>query len=166
MTSPSVDEFVVVAREFCSFAEATEPVKDADLWRVREMLLRLLFHVTALEKAPKAFDSEGKRPDDALIKKVAARFSGFAFDHYRVVFDPHDFTKTDEPVVGMLWDDLADIYRDLAEGLDNVEKGHLADACSDWTNSYKFHWARHAVNALAALEIYRMDNFLEIEEGE
>jgi hypothetical protein len=65
--------------------------------------------------------------------------------------------------MGTLADDLADIYRDLAEGLSNAEQGHMEDACFDWAQSYQSHWARHAVNALGAIEIYRTDGVMRVD---
>ena len=32
----------------------------------------------------------------------------------------------------------------------------------DWAHSYRIHWARHATNALSAIEIYRTDNFKRV----
>jgi hypothetical protein len=79
-------------------------------------------------------------------------------------FDPHDFEAKDEPVVGLLSDDLADICRDLSEGLSSAKSGHIKEACFEWSQSYRTHWSRHAVSALAAIELYRTDNCEIIEQ--
>lgn len=157
--SSSVAGFIAAAREFCSFAEDERDVVATDLWKVRDLLLRLIFHIPAVENAAHAVEHDGVDPEDAMYAKVTKRFSQFSFDYYRAVFDPHDLNAIDEPVMGMLSDDLADIYRDLAEGLDNANRGYMDEACFDWSFSYRAHWARHAVNALTTIELYRTDNY-------
>lgn len=119
-------------------------------------------HCQVCRDALKEVDHDGSRPDGEQYAKVARRFAGFPFNVYRVVFDPHDLDAVDEPVTSTLSDDLADIYRDLAEGLNNADQGHLNDACFDWSTSYS-HWGRHTMSALSAIEVYRMDNYMRAE---
>lgn len=165
MNAPSVEAFQSAAEEFCAMSEGDRQLTRDDLWRFRELLIRLIFHIPAVESHQHGADFEGRRIGDEEFGRAVKRFGELPFNFYRVVFDPHDFEATDEPVTGMLADDLGDIYRDLAEGLDNARKGHIDDACSDWAQSYMSHWARHAVNALAAIEIYRTDNYERVEQG-
>jgi len=159
MSPPSVDEFIAAAREFCSFAEDECAVVAADLWKVRELLLQLIYNIPAIENARDDFGSDGIGPDDATYLKVTERFSQFSFNYYRVVFDPHDLDANKEPGMGMLSDDLADIYRDLVKGLDNEDRGFIDEACFDWSFSYRSPWARHAMNALTAIELRRTDSY-------
>jgi hypothetical protein len=165
MNNPSAEGFQAAAEEFCAMARREESLTKSDLWCLRELLVRLIFHIPAVESCPHGADFDGKRLDDEEYARAVKRFSGLPFNFYRVVFDPHDLEANDEPVTGMLADDLADIYRDLAEGLDNARAGHIADACSDWSESYMSHWSRHAVNALASIEIYRTNNYERVEQG-
>ncbi|MGJ8640151.1 MAG: DUF5063 domain-containing protein [Opitutaceae bacterium] len=162
MNHPSVDGFIAAAEKFCEISVSLDPIKKEDLWCIRELLLLLVFHVPAVESHQQAADFDGKRISEEEFIRAVKRFGDLPFDFYRVVFDPHDFEAEDEPVHGMLADDLSDIYRDISEGLDNVRNGHLDDACFDWSQSYSSHWARHAVNALAAIEIYRTDNYKRV----
>jgi hypothetical protein len=163
VSQPNVKEFAVAAEEFVTLAEREGKLMEVDLWKVRDILLKLIYHVTAADNAGHGTEFDGDRPDDDAFARAVKRFSTFPFNFYRVVFDPHDMESPDEPVTGMLADDLADIYRDLAEGLDNYRKGHVAEACFDWSQSYRSHWARHAVSALSAIEIYRTDNYKDVE---
>lgn len=144
-------------------AEDDRPLTKADLWIFRELLIRLILNIPAVEAHQHGADFDGNRIGDDEFGRAVRRFGAFPFNFYRVVFDPHDFEADDEPVTGMLADDLGDIYRDLAPGLDNAKRGHIDDACFEWSHSYQSHWARHAVNALAAIEIYRTDNFERVE---
>lgn len=164
MKEPSVEGFRTAAEEFCELSASEMPVTHDDLWSIRELLVRLIFHIPAVEAHPHGADFDGHGIEDPEVQRAAGRFSKLPFSFYRVVFDPHDFEATDEPVVGMLADDLSDIYRDLSEGLDSAREGHLDDACFDWAHNYVHHWARHAVNALAAIEIFRTDTYQRIEQ--
>jgi hypothetical protein len=164
MKEPSIEEFRKAAEEFCKLAAAEKPVTIGDLWLIRGLLLRLIFHISAVEAHQHRADFDGLRLDGAELHRSVERFGSFPFNLYRVVFDPHDFDATDEPATGMLADDLSDIYRDLHEGLNGARNHHLNDACFDWAHSYTHHWARHAVNALAAIEIYRTDNELRVDK--
>ena len=155
METASVEAFRLAAEEFCGLAEAGRPLVAADLWRIRRLLLRLLLHIPAVEAHPQGVETAGRRLEEAEFGRAVRRFAELPFSFYRVVFDPHDLEADDEPVMGMLADDLADIYRDLAEGVDQARQGNLEAACFDWSLSYRTHWARHAVHALTALELYR-----------
>jgi len=165
MKNPSVTEFQSAAEEFCAMAARDEALQKSDLWLYRELLIRLIFHIPAVEAHQFNTDFDGHAIDPAEYGRAVRRFSELPFNFYRVVFDPHDFDAKDDPVIGMLADDLADIYGDLAVGVDNARRGHLDDACLEWTQSYSFHWAQHAVNALAAIEIYRTDNQERVEQA-
>lgn len=158
MAMASLEEFRLAAEEFCGLAEAGRPLVAADLWRIRGLLLRLLLHIPAVEKHPQGVETTGRRPGEAEFGRAVHRFGNFPFSFYRVVFDPHDLEAEDEPVMGMLADDLADIYRDLAEGLEQARQGNPESACFDWCLSYRTHWARHAVHALTAIELYRLSD--------
>jgi len=163
MQKPTVTDFVIAAKEFILLGDKTTKLNESDLWRIRDILLRLVYHISAIENALHDTQHSGKRLSQDSYQRVVNQFAVFPFNAYRVVFDPHDFDALDEPVTGALSDDLSDIYRDLAEGLDNYQNGHIQDACSDWAQSYQIHWARHAVNAISAIENYRINNWLKIE---
>ena len=64
----------------------------------------------------------------------------------------------------MLWDDLADIYRDLRHGLDLYALGdpeHVAEAIWQWRFSYENHWGAHLFRALMTVHEIRYRLFLE-----
>jgi len=164
MTKPSICDFHSAAEEFCKLAGSSEPKSKNDLWRIRELLLQLIFHIPAVENHQHDVERDGGDLSDEAFAEAVKGFQAFPFAYYRMVFDPHDLAAKDEPVVGMLFDDLADIYRDLFRGLDQWESDHVDEACFDWSQSYSTHWGRHAVNALTAIETYRVDNHERIEQ--
>ena len=77
MNAPSIEGFQSAADQFCSLAKDELSLNKEDLWRIRELLIRLIFHIPAVESHPQSAD-----------------------------FDPHDFEAKDEPVIIMLADDL------------------------------------------------------------
>lgn len=58
-----------------------------------------------------------------------------------------------EAIHGSLADDLADIYRDLKEGLTltSVKEYPSRGIVFEWQYSFETHWGKHAINAIAVL---------------
>jgi hypothetical protein len=69
---------------------------------------------------------------------------------YWDVFDPVD-VQNHEVVWSSLADDLADIWRDLREGLSLLEQGHVAEAVWEWRNGFDTHWGHHLLSAQRAI---------------
>ena len=69
------------------------------------------------------------------------------WDIYWMVFDP---TKDREAITGSVSDDLADIYRDVREGVVRLqsEASFANEVIWEWRQSYYSHWGQHALNAL------------------
>ena len=195
MKSPNIADFASAAEEFCALAEIRRAPTKTDLWKIRDLLLRLIYNVPAVEEArsrkkpptkadmkklrlwagnritlKELFpeDRQGKRPTDARTNAVRRRFNGFPFQSYNSFFDPLDIVGAlagkNKPGIALLGDDLADIYVDLSEGLDNYRHGAMKEACFNWAFGYQSHWARHAVGALHAIEIYRTDVAIPVKE--
>jgi hypothetical protein len=80
------------------------------------------------------------------------RLADLPFQHYRTVINPHDLDAVDEPVMGDLHDDFADIYGDLWHGIQAHRAGHPRYALSHWVDSYFYHWGHHASSALKAID--------------
>ena len=66
------------------------------------------------------------------------------------MFDPLP-VPPEEPVVGSLTDDIADIYRDVIPGLREYELGRRAQAVWEWGFGLRHHWGEHATGAIRAL---------------
>src|SRR5689334_392569 len=69
---------------------------------------------------PRVSDDEVR----AVYGHVSAKLGDFNF--YSLIFDP--FEPGEKPVDTSLADDIADIYRDVREGLDAFREGHVSDA--------------------------------------
>ena len=80
------------------------------------------------------------------------------WDLYWQVFDP---TKDTEAIYGTLADDMADIYRDLQEGLvlAATEQAQPADIIWEWRVGFYSHWGKHAMDALRTIH-FRLEDTL------
>ena len=106
-------------------------------------------------------DAEVDAPEPHLSsdewQQVFDNASGLPFSMYSCVADPHQVPPTDDPVIGDIRDDLADIYRDLVSGLRLYEAGFPLAARSQWS-LLLFHWGEHVVNALSVLHAHLQEN--------
>jgi hypothetical protein len=73
------------------------------------------------------------------------------------VFDPF-VLPPEEPVVGSIADDVADIYGDVVGGLVEYEASRTAQAVWEWKFQLRSHWGRHATDAMYALHIWLTEN--------
>ena len=148
----NIEEFSRVAKEYCEWCLSPPGEEPSEVRTALSLLLRLYSQALALQ-FPKDMDDdlEGERPDETTRKKVFERAGALPFNNYSSVFDPH-VVPPEEPVVGDLADDIADIYRDLFEGLSLYRSGHLAEAEWEFLNSFQSHWGRHASSAIHALD--------------
>jgi hypothetical protein len=81
-----------------------------------------------------------------LYESLQQKLNGW--DFYHKVFDPT--TGDTEAIFGSLADDLADIYRDVQEGLllRGIRHASWEAVVSDWRFSFYSHWGKHAIDAL------------------
>jgi len=84
---------------------------------------------------------------------VRARAAAIPLQHYSEIFSPL-MLPPEAPVVGDLADDIADIYRDVANGLALYDAGCVDDAIWQWGFSFQSHWGEHASSAIRALHCY------------
>jgi len=80
------------------------------------------------------------------------RFADFPFQH-TARFSPCDLDE-EQPVIGDVHDDLADIYGELWHGLQALDRGDEIYAVRHWRESYFVHWGHHASAAIYAIDEY------------
>lgn len=165
-------EFEQTARRYCLLIESSPTDKAA--WH-REVLASLASLYAAGHHLP-AYDlpEDSVEPPDSLdvtqedlfpiIRQLNANLSKQS--SYRTYFDPTLFEETpDQLVIGALWDDLADIYRDVKPGLKAWDTGrdeYLHHIAFDWREpNFGCHWGIHAVNAMRALHWLVFDGRLD-----
>lgn len=160
MNEPT-ERFVSVVREYCSWAESKPKAEDEEAKAAIRLLANLYSNVLNLPKNGPGRDIDGKRISDEEWKNMFKRFGALPFNYYSEFFSPAKVAE-EKPVTGDLADDLADIYRDLKEGLELYEGGHVAEALWEWSKSFNTHWGRHASSALHALHAYAADEDIEL----
>jgi Domain of unknown function (DUF5063) len=149
-----IARFVDSARAFCAWVEG--PPTDNEPFEATHLVSRLYADAVMLpgvddEHIPEEHDIP--EVSDDQWRKAVERFKGFPFQYYREVFTPIA-EKPEEPVVGDITDDFADIYKDVKSGLLAYELGREPQAVWHWRTLWGFHWGEHAVSALRALHSY------------
>ena len=167
MHATTTDAISRFAAEAARFREWARDGSDSGELAVRGALIRILaLYLAALELPPECSDELADQPDAEgvasderwSIHRSAAR--RLPFGDYARVFDPFIFPP-EEPVVGSITDDIADIYADIVSGLTEHEAGRTAQAVWEWSFSLRSHWGRHATDAIYALHIWLTENAWE-----
>ena len=151
MTSSPVERFATLAREYCTLVGGRQGdtgegfTSKASMVRLGHLRAALCAAAFELPEAEPVSDRERTWPDPPQVARLGR------FEWHLGVTDPYaDVGATKQA----LSDDLADIYRDLASGLAEYERGDEAgvqDASFDWREGFLSHWGTHATSALHAL---------------
>jgi hypothetical protein len=167
------NRFGAVAQQFCSIIESASKIDRASLltevYRVLPRLINEAILLPSIESADEDATDEQEQPTSHPTARMTDEQWGQLYnllkeklgdwDLYWQVFDP---TTDKEAVCGTLADDIADIYRDLKEGLVLSER-HLAqpeDIIWEWRLLYYSHWGKHAIDALLTIH-FRLQGVLE-----
>ena len=162
-----VDRFAQAASAYCSWCngqpdDATEAVTDAVVatqTRAAFVHLAELIRLALDLRQPESADLDRDfRVDHEEWEQVYTHVVT-PFGLYGTVLDPLSASGSEfQNALGDLGDDLADIYRDLKEGLLAYEADLPANAEWAWRESFDSHWGQHATEALSALyEWFRQD---------
>ena len=167
----AADRFGAVAQQFCSVVDSAANIDRTDLLvQIYRILPRLVGEAITLPYVKLGDDDDLLQEQGQLESPVNVRLSDEQcrhlynllkerlgdWDSYMQVFDP---TADNEAIFGSLADDIADIYRDLKEGLVLKEK-HLArqeDVIWTWRLLYYSHWGKHAIDALRTIH-FRLED--------
>jgi hypothetical protein len=163
-TSDAVADFAAEAARFREWARDGD---DSGEVAVREALIRIgTLYLAGLQLPPEWSDELADQPDVkgiasedrwTIYHRAAARFP---FSDYARIFEPFTLPP-EEPVVGSIADDIADIYSDIVSGLIEHEAGRTAQAVWEWSFQLRSHWGRHATDAMYALHIWLTENAWE-----
>lgn len=158
------DQFIVFAQAFLGLIDK-EGMSSAELFgRLQQLLPALYSSALNMPEADPTDEPDIDRLSheqwNELFKRIKAKVGGWAY--YQEMFDPYDFSEL-SPVVGDLADDLADIYRDLVEGVDLWNLGRHADAIWTWKSNFQSHWGEHALGALRAIHTIAFTYDIEAE---
>jgi hypothetical protein len=162
-TTSLLNAFANEAQRFCEWARNPS----GDDAGAREALLRVsALYLAGLQLSGDWHSSLEPEPLPDTVSKaewqrVYAAVEALPFQYYSEVTNPLDVPPEDAGV-GDLADDIADIYRDIAEGLRLYEAGHPREALWQWVFNLTFHWGAHATSAMRALHWYLSDSESEL----
>ena len=166
-TADAIRKFGDVAKRYCEAIDRAQSLDRSEFLRsVYSLLPELILEGTRLPVI-RYDDSESKDSEEEArheLLEANAEMSNETWwqlfqsleeklgvwDHYHFVFDPLSDSKA---IDGSLADDLADIYRDLKDGLAlSCAKDYPArDVAFEWRLGFESHWGRHATNALCII---------------
>lgn len=145
-----IDDFAIAVRGFCDWAQLATP----DTTSKSEMLLARRHLSTLFTMAVDLPQCECEWADSTLTDDdwtaTFKRFGQLPVGYYGAICDPLE-VPAGEAALGDLADDLADIWRDLKEGLILFDSGDREAASFRWQESFAIHWGDHAANALAVV---------------
>jgi hypothetical protein len=146
--SQQPDQFAALAQDFIDLIDAGELSPAELLDRVQKILPILYRSALDLPDVDPTDEEENDRLSheqwNQLFQGIKKKIGEWA--HYQEMFDPYDFSEL-SPVVG----DLADIYRDLLQGMHLWGHGRYPDAIWCWKFNFQTHWGDHALGALRAI---------------
>ena len=156
--SKVADGFGVVAERFCSAVDSASNLDRAEfVTRIYRILPKLIDEAISLPNVQSS-DSDYKKSSTRIRLQEWERLYDLLkeklgeWDRYRQVFDP---TQDNEAIFGSLADDVADIYRDLKDGLalNETERREPENAIWEWRLAFQSHWGKHAIDALLTIHV-------------
>jgi len=164
----AADRFGAVAQEFCSIVDSAPKLDKIELLTAIYVVLpRLINEAIGLPNIETPDEDDAPMEPEQLSVRRKVRMTdeqwGLLYNSlkeklgdwnlYWQVFDP---TTDQEAICGSLADDLADIYRDLKEGLvlKDTNTGLLDDIIWEWRLGYYSHWGKHALDALLTIHFW------------
>jgi uncharacterized protein DUF5063 len=148
----SVERFLGLARRFEVWAAHGT---DHGLAAARNGLRLIAQLYAAGQELPCLPDLADRDPEENLVsdeewRQVFERAARLPFQYYSEVFNPLAVPPEDL-VTGDLADDIADIFRDVVEGIRLFDRGLEDEALWEWVFGIRQHWGEHATSAMRAL---------------
>lgn len=162
----AAERFGAVAERYCAIVDGTAQLDKTDLlYQVYRILTDLISEAIRL---PDTDPWQRDEPDD-LTQDLAKPRANLDIGHkawqdpyellkeklgdsdlYWEVFDP---VAESEAIQGSLADDIADVYRDLKNGLTAKRQvgAILTELVWEWRLLFYSHWGDHAINALRTI---------------
>lgn len=150
MKAKEINEFKDVATKYCNLIDAHNSFKEET--GIQDLLVTLSELYTKALALPDA-DSKGEEPLELIVPEPVIEFGNL--DAYAMIFNPFQDKK---PVIGLLSDDLSDIYIDLKRGLMLYEQEALNEAVWEWKFYFEVHWGKHITSAIHALHSIKYDD--------
>lgn len=164
----TLPEFALIAEEFCLFIDSFRDGRPESLYTKLEYLLSEL-HCGILSVAKQMNEREDLELEsfgemtheqwDELAKLIGAVIA----EELSELIDRHIEINNgeyghDAARVYTLWDDLADMYREIGQGLAQWKLGTVegkVEASWQWRFGYESHWGHHLANAMKTVHELR-----------
>ncbi|MFA6305064.1 MAG: DUF5063 domain-containing protein [Patescibacteria group bacterium] len=169
MKNDAINQFALIAKEYCNFIENHKFKKNKSVYKLIDILIKLYSSALKLPKVKTGknhhiLDHVNQKMYTKITKKLFKEFTDFKF--YWLIFNPliEDKNIDDEVVKAGVYDDLADIYRDVKNGLIEYQENSLeniTDAVWHWRFHFYTHWGDHLVSLLKPLNSIIEDDFVE-----
>jgi len=163
MDNDPVDQFATETALFEAWArEAADEGESA----AREALIRITHLYLSALHLPQAWsdelsdEAEPDRVSEEERRIIYERCARLPLNHYGEVFNS-SVVPPEEPVVGSIADDIADIYREVVSGLRAFQEGLRAEAVWIWGFGFRSHWGEHATGAIRALHCWLAGNAMD-----
>lgn len=153
----SLDDFALAVRSYCDWADSaagTETPK-SEMLAARQHLSAL--YAMAVNLPAYECDWVEREVSDAEWSQKFKRFGRLPVGYYGSICDPLE-VPAGEAALGDLADDLADIWRNLKEGLMIFDGGYREAAGWHWLEMFTIHWGAHASSALAVIHYWIQAN--------
>jgi hypothetical protein len=148
------EHFRDLTADYCNLIERFEELD----WRQTTKQLRVLIPslMSAAIKMSDASPTDNDAPSTVTHEQWSDRLSAVeaTLSEHGSYWTTPDVVDSSEPEVVNLpiADDLADIWRDLRDGLNRLEAGgQLSDIAWEWRFLFDVHWGAHAAEAIRAL---------------
>lgn len=160
-----VNRFGLIAQQYCSLVDSRSALgKSEFLLQVYRMLPKLIAEAIRLPLVN--FGDDENEVQEAAINQIRAKTEmrqrewEQLYDSLKEqlgdwglcwqVFDPR---KDNEAIRGSLADDIADIYRELEDGIVLKEAIEVPphEIIFEWRLGFFTHWAKHAIDALRTM---------------
>jgi hypothetical protein len=153
--NPQVDDFKRTAEQFCILVEALNHTdRNSFLFKVYLILPKLISGGASLPVV-----SYEEDPEDDKISRPGTRLRDAEwrqlYESLKKKLKPNDIYwfvpecwKGIEALTNSLADDIADIYRDMKDGLNERD---TRDMNFEWRLGFYSHWGNHATGALKAI---------------
>jgi hypothetical protein len=166
VTDPRILRFAYDAHSFCAFVDSLITAKPADCYT---QLLRVLSSLAASGNdlpfaTPEPKVAEDLRMTEEEFSRLSRSISGAVFPEANELVERYLDDENELTRAFMLWDDLADIYRDLKDGLTLfalATSDARSAAIGNWQFGYEYHWGDHLMRALVTVHEIRFDLHVE-----
>jgi len=159
---PAVQAFAAEARRYCTWAVSIEQGDQGAANALRRIVA--LYEAALRLPEPSVKGTQDDRPafvsreEREAVRVACARLP---LQYYSELFDPLPVPADEEPVVGDIADDIADIFSDVLGGLRCFDRERVPDAVWEWAFGFQIHWGKHASSAIRALHAYLAENCRE-----